>query len=215
MSKLNWNYDEVKKGATEEGFLNLIEGPQPAKILDAVNVEDKKYLKIKFDLTEGAFKNYYKNKFENDTSQDKKWKGIVYLSYKVSAKHMFASFMTALEKSNPGFVFDKDKDWIKQIKGKLFVANLADFEYISSDTDDKGKFIVKTFTKYYRARSREALKNDEIKVPKLQELTQKDFEYKGITENEITREPYFESDNNNKEEINTGNYKKVEEDLPF
>ena len=50
-----------------------------------------------------------------------------------------------------------------------------------------------------------ALKN-KIKTPKNKEISQKDLDNKGITENDVTREPVFSNNNQTQN---------VEDDLPF
>ena len=191
MSKLDWNYDEVKKGATEKGFTNLEEGPVLVRILNAVDVEEKQYLKISFDIVEEPLKDYFKDMYKRIMQDDKKWpnQATLYRSYKDSAKYFFAGFITALEKSNDGFVFNPNNDWVKQIKDKVFIANFGQQEYISNDLDNNGKLIVKHILKVQETRSIQAFKEGKIDVPDLTKLRENDFEYKGVDKNEITRTP--------------------------
>ena len=211
MSKLNWNYDEVKKGATEEGFTTLTTGPQIVKILKAEDIEEKQYLKIYLDIAEGALKDYFKEMYDRNTYDEKKWpnQATLYRSYKDSAKYFFAGFITAVEKSNDGFVFNPDKDWGQQLKGKLFVANFGEQEYISDETDSNSKLIVKTIPKIIETRSIKALKEGKVEAPKLTKLGKSDFEYKGVGEEDITRTPDMQASDTQE------HYNNVEEDLPF
>jgi len=207
MSKLNWNYKEVKQGATEEGFVNLTAGPQVVKIISVKDVEEKQYLKLAFDINDGALKGYFKDMFDRNTRDDKKWpnQATLYRSYKDSAKYFFAGFITAVEKSNDGFSFNPDKDWVEQLKGKVFVANFGEQEYISDDVDNNGKLVVKHTLKVQETRSIQALKEGKIEVPELTKLSDNDFSYKGVGVEDITRTP-----NNANESHNTQT-----KDLPF
>ena len=191
MSKLGWNYDEIKKGASEEGFVNLTTGPQIVKILNVEDVAEKTYLKIHFDINEGALKNYFKDMYTRDTREDKHWpnQATLYRSYSDAAKYFFAGFITAVEKSNDGFKFNPDGDWKKQLEGKLLVVNFGYQEYISDDTDDNGKLIVKQTIKPIETRSIQALKDGKIKELELTTLKDGDFTYKGVGIDDITRTP--------------------------
>lgn len=195
MSKLNWNYNDTKKGATEEGFVNLTAGPKLVKILDVKDVDEKQYLKISFDIAEGNLKDHFKDQYVR-FGGDWPSQATLYKSYKDSAKYFFAGFLTALEKSNDGFIFNPDDDWEKQLKGKVFVANFGEQEYISNDMDANDKFIVKTILKCQETRSTQALKDGDIDLPSLKKLSKNDFDYKGITEKDISRDVESDKEDN-------------------
>ena len=89
-------------------------------------------------MCKGDFTNFFKEQEERFSE----WpmQGIDYWSYKKSAERLFAGKITAIEKSNDGFVWN----WAaNDLKGKYFVANFGYQEYISNDVDANGKFIIK------------------------------------------------------------------------
>lgn len=75
----------------------------------------KEYLKIGFDIAEGKYKDFYHNKFANDTRdiQDKKWSGVwtVFIEgYNPGTTNpKFKGLITSVEASNNGFKFNFDE----------------------------------------------------------------------------------------------------------
>ena len=111
----NWN--EVKD-ITERQKLPL--GAYVCKVKKAA-IQNNGYgdqLCILFDIAEGDFKGYYKNEYDNNQQENKKWKGIlrVWLPRDDGSdkdewtKRTLKSFITAFEKSNPGFQFNWDEN---------------------------------------------------------------------------------------------------------
>ena len=146
------NWEQIKATTDEVvSFENLPIGPQYCKILDVQDDESKEYLKIWFDIVKGDFKDVFKDqeeRFGNWPSQ-----GILYWSYKKTAERFFAARITALEKSNDGFKWD----WLPQnLKGKYFVGNFAEEEYIDGDE-------VKVSLKVREVRSIQAMKEGNVK----------------------------------------------------
>jgi len=206
----NWNELQEKTGevATFDNILDAIKaGPQVVKILKVEDVLDKKYLKIAFDVADGPLKGIIRKAFDADDRDDKKWPfmGLLYKSYKKTAERFFAAFITSIEKSNANFVWDFDE---QKLKGKLFVANFAEEEYLSDDRDDAGNTIIKMSMKVFEPRSLEALKNQKIKTkePKLIEAKSGQVREGSYNKINVTKQS---------EELPKGNFNKNDSELPF
>lgn len=80
-------------------------------------------LVIAFDICEGEYTNFFKDRFENDSRDDKKWKGIYRITipdeksqYFSSQQRSFNNLIYSLETSNGNYVFDWNE---KNLKGLL------------------------------------------------------------------------------------------------
>lgn len=164
MKQIN-NWEELK---ADEGFKSVKPGPYIVKIVEVEDVASSEYLKIKFDIAEGELKGEYAR--QQETFGNWPNQATIYKSYKDSCGQYFKRFITAVEKSNPGYVWDWDE---RKLVGKLFVANFGEEE-----DDYNGEFKIKL--KVREERSIEAFKNGDIKVPKLKKLKVKEesFEIK-------------------------------------
>lgn len=107
-------------------FKRLVPGAYICKITSVEDVDQKEYLKVEYDVTEGEFKDYYKDLNEKKNF----WGGKFIRSYKESAKPFFKSFIVAVESSNSGYKFDNDE---KKLVGKLVGLVLAEEEYKKQD----------------------------------------------------------------------------------
>jgi hypothetical protein len=112
-------------------------------------------LTIEFDIAEGTQAGYYQRKFDSLG----KWVGKYYQTVKKDDLKFFKGFITAIEKSNPGFKFDFDE---KQLVGKLFGGVFGQEEYESNGE-------VKVSTKCVQVRSVEEIRKG-VPVPKLKKL---------------------------------------------
>jgi len=82
-------------------------------------------LRLKVDVAEGEYKDYYKNDFENNTNENKKWRGVVEIWCPKNdgtekdgwTKKTFDTCFAAIEDSNPGFRFNGTDE--KTLVGKL------------------------------------------------------------------------------------------------
>ena len=72
------------------------------RIVNVEDNEDKEYLSIEYDICEGEYKNYYSDLEERAGF----WGGRYIRSYKKTALPFFKRMCSAINKSNPGFVFD-------------------------------------------------------------------------------------------------------------
>ena len=118
----------------------------------------KKFVKISLDIAEGEFKNYFSEKYLNDTRTDKKWSGIWNLfleGYEPgSVNTKFKGFITSIEKSNFGFKWDWDE---QKLTNKVVGIVFRDEEFKASDGS------IKSSAKPFYAVPIDAL--DKVKVP--------------------------------------------------
>lgn len=161
MRKFN-GYNEAKI-LTEQKKLPA--GGYIVKILDAKEEHydwgDK--LAIRFDIAEGEYRGFYKEQYDSQQQEDKKWKGTLRLTIPTDdgserdnfLKRVFKSAMTAIEESNAGFTFDWDESKLKNLMvGALFGNNEYEFS---------GKHGFYTACRNFI--SVEKIKNGEFKIP--------------------------------------------------
>lgn len=123
-------------------------------ILKVEDVPEKEYLKIYYDIAEGEFKKYYTNLVK----EVEKVKDIPFFfaSYKDTALKFFKGTITAVEKSNKGFVWkDNEKDLVNKKIGLV----LYEEEYIKSDGS------VGSSLRVDKAHSIDAIKSGDFEVP--------------------------------------------------
>ena len=89
---------------------------------------------IAFDIAEGEYKDHFKQRFDADTSEDKKWKGV----YRVTVPkddgseadqlimNSFKTFQANVEESNPGYAWNWDE---QTLKGKYIGGVFGEIEY--------------------------------------------------------------------------------------
>ena len=97
MKKFNWN--EVEEATSIEW---LPQGGYVVKITDVEDRPDWETLIITFDVAEGPQAGKFKN-----MPADMNWSHQFRQGYSDRAQRFFKGFLTALEKSNPGFSVDK------------------------------------------------------------------------------------------------------------
>ena len=121
-------YDEAKKEAQAKPSEKLPAGAYVCKVL-GVRYEDgtddkSDRIVLQIDVCEGEKKGFFKKQYDEDTSEDKKWKGRVSLYVPADdgsekdkwTKKSFASWTDSFEKSNAGYSWDWDE---KKWKGKV------------------------------------------------------------------------------------------------
>ncbi len=115
---------EQPKGGRE----TLPAGGYVCQILSA-KVEEAEWgdtLVIAHDVCEGEYEGIFKRDYDNNTFENKKWRGTFRLrlpkddgsEYDVSKKRSLSNFMWALEQSNPGFEWGDWSTIEKRLKGK-------------------------------------------------------------------------------------------------
>ena len=152
-------YDAINEAGE---FKRLPAGVYGVKITSVKDVPEKEYLEITCDITKGEYANYFKLLVDaglKDTSKTVR-------SYKTSALPFFKGFITAVEKTNPGYKWDWDE---AKLVGKNVMAVFGDEEYI----DNEGN--IKLSTRLTDFRSLEAYKEGRIKVPELKKVTEQEM----------------------------------------
>lgn len=113
------------KAEKASSYAPLPAGGYVAKIVGA-RIEDYTWgsvLVVAFDIYEGEYTNFFKDRFENDSRDDKKWKGAYRITipdeksqYFSSQQRSFNNLIYSLETSNGNYVFDWNE---KNLKGLL------------------------------------------------------------------------------------------------
>lgn len=125
-------YKEAKAAAKSGG--RLPEGAYICKILKveykpAENPDWSDQIEMMFDITEGEQKDFFKNQYQNNSADDKKWKGRVSVyvpkddgSEKDTwTKNAFAKWTDSFEESNDGYIWDWDEaKWKNKLIGIVF-----------------------------------------------------------------------------------------------
>jgi len=128
----NLNLENVNE-ATE--YKSVAPGGYICGITKVENVEGKEYLKVEYDIAEGEFKNYYRELFASKNF----WGGNFIKSYKEKALPFFKAFITAVQNSNNGFVFNNDE---KLLVRKMVGLVLAEEQYQANDGNIKTRLYV-------------------------------------------------------------------------
>ena len=123
------------------------------KIIEVIDVAEKEYFDVYFDIAEGEFKGYFATL---QTNSGKNY-GRITRSYKANALPFFKAFITAVEKSNPGYKWNWDE---KTLNGKFCAVAFRDEEYLSDGQ-------IKVRAKPDEIRSLQALRAGEIKIKPL------------------------------------------------
>lgn len=143
-------------------FRRLPAGAYGVRITKIVDNPANEYLEVYCDITqEGEYKHYFKQLVDaglTDTSKS-------FRSYKTNALPFFKAFITAVEKTNPGYHWDWDE---QKLVGKAVVAVFGEEEYEDKDGN------IKVATRVVEFRSIDALKEGRIKVPELKKLPPKE-----------------------------------------
>lgn len=106
-------------------------------------------LRLKVDVCEGEFIDYFKHDYENNTQENKKWRGVITIwcpkndgSEKDGwTKKTFDTCFAAIEDSNPGFRFNGTDE--KSLVGKIVGAVVYREDY-----RDKNSGAIKTAHKF-------------------------------------------------------------------
>ena len=172
-----WDETEAKEFGEYE---NLELGGHEIVILDAREHKSEFSgnisLKISVDISgNDKQKGFFKKQYDENTSADKKWPtgAVKYLSLKDEQLGYLKGFITALEKSNPNFKFNKKGTW-EQLKNLKLAGQFGLEEYKKQDGT------IGTATKLVQFRSLDKLK--EIKIPKVKKLDGSLVEYEDYKE---------------------------------
>ena len=177
-----WETTEAKEFGEYE---NLELGGHEIVILDAREHKSEFSgnisLKISVDISgNDKQKGFFKKQYDENTSADKKWPtgSVKYLSLKDEQLGYLKGFITSLEKSNPGFKFNKKGTW-EQLKNLKLAGQFGLEEYKKQDGT------IGTATKLVQFRSLDKLKD--IKIPKVKKLDGSLVEYEDYKETKTVK----------------------------
>ena len=177
-----WDETEAKEFGEYE---NLELGGHEIVILDAREHKSEFSgnisLKISVDISgNDKQKGFFKKQYDENTSTDKKWPtgAVKYLSLKDEQLGYLKGFITSLEKSNPGFKFNKKGTW-EQLKNLKLAGQFGLEEYKKQDGT------IGTATKLVQFRSLDKL--NEIKIPKVKKLDGSLVEYEDYKETKTVK----------------------------
>ena len=149
---------------TEAGELKTLPaGAFACKITDVIDVGEKEYLDVYFDIVEGEFKGYFTT-LENNTG---KFYGRIVRSYKATALPFFKAFITAVEKSNPDYAWNWNE---KELIGKFCTVVFRDEEYVKDGQ-------IKVMAKADEVRSLQALREGKIVIKPTKKLTPEEMPF--------------------------------------
>ena len=177
-----WDETEAKEFGEYE---NLELGGHEIVILDAREHKSEFSgnisLKISVDISgNDKQKGFFKKQYDENTSADKKWPtgAVKYCSLKDEQLGYLKGFITSLEKSNPGFKFNKKGTW-EQLKNLKLAGQFGLEEYKKQDGT------IGTATKLVQFRSLDKLKD--IKIPKVKKLDGSLVEYEDYKETKTVK----------------------------
>ena len=167
MEKLE-NYDNAVAITGEYEKLNA--GGYICKIISAKEEKSKsgkRMLVLALDILEGDKKEFFKKRFDENTSPEKKWPaGAIYRQMLEGEKAagFLKGLMTSLEGSNEGFKWNWDEKKLKDLKcGVIF----GEEEYEKLD----GTVGISTKAKFIR--TVKSIQDGNYKVPEIKKLPQK------------------------------------------
>lgn len=161
-------YDEAQAITGEYEVLEA--GGYICKIVNAKEDKSKsgkRMLVLAIDIDEGDKKEFFKNRFENDTRTDKKWPAsAIYRQMLEGNKSagFLKGLMTSLEASNEGFKWNWDE---KKLVGLKCGAIFGEEEYEKIDGT------VGTTTKIKFIRTIKSIEDGNFKIPELKKLPEK------------------------------------------
>lgn len=122
------------------------------------------YIEVMFDIAEGEYKDYYKNNYDAQSGEDKKWRGRFRLYEPLMdgsekdtwTQKTFKTFTNSLEDSNEGYHWDWDESkWAGKKIGGLF-------RYKDYQKNDGSTGMV---TEFKRATSVEKIRSGNFTLP--------------------------------------------------
>ena len=126
-------YDAAREKANYTGSAQLPAGGYVVKVQD-VRYEDGKdgysdRIIVAYDIAEGEYQGFFKKQFEENTQEDKKWKGkaTIYVPNDDGSEkdewtqNAFARWTAAFENSNEGYHWDwQEKKWKGLLIGVIY-----------------------------------------------------------------------------------------------
>lgn len=160
-------YADAAKNARLAGGAKLPAGTYVAKIMNVKYVPGENgnsdRIDLQFDIAEGEYKGFFKKQYEENTQEDKKWKGktSIYVPKDDGSekdewtKNSFAKWTNALEDSNSKYKWDWDESKWKGLSIGLMFALTGNVI--------EGKEV--TYTEVRYPMSVENAKKPDVKIP--------------------------------------------------
>lgn len=165
------NYDSAE---TYTGGKKLPAGGYICKIINVKEETSKSgndMLVLAFDICEGEFKDFYKEGYEKNTSENKKWRGNFYMMVPGEEAEAndwklrrFKTNIGKFEDSNNGYHFDWEHP--EKLLGLLVGMVFGEEEYIASDGSNRFS------TKPVRLETVETIKDGDFEMPAVKYLDQ-------------------------------------------
>ena len=155
------DFDKIQEN--NGGNFRLPDGGYIVGVKTVQDFPDKKCLKLEVDICQGEHKNFFQSKYDNNKNETKYWDnaGTLWRSYSEKSLPFFKGFITSVEKSNKGFVWDFDEN---KLKNKIFGVVFASKEVFGKN----GKVYVNSYIA--SVHSADAIKNGDFKIPELKKL---------------------------------------------
>ena len=162
-------FEDAQKNARYTSGEKLPAGAYVAKIMNVRYTPGENgnsdRIDVQFDITDGEYKGFFKKQFDENTQEDKKWKGkaSIYVPKDDGSekdgwtKNTFAKWTNALEDSNAKYKWDWDENKWKGLQIGLMFAETGNVI--------EGKEVVYTEVRY--PMSVEDTKVQNIKIPAL------------------------------------------------
>ena len=148
--------------------------PVDGYVIEILGAKEEAYewgevLVLRFDISEGNYKGFYQKNYDNQSGEDKKWKGSHRVTLPPSDSkeddlsiRIFKSMVNAFEDSNNKFKFDWSKS-IEQFKGLKVGLVFQDKEF---DFDGKNGW----YTAPYSFKTVNQIKEGDFKIPDKKQL---------------------------------------------
>lgn len=167
MINVNWNDIKPEK----MNFEQPTAGGYVCRVILAEDVEEKEYLKLTLDISEGKFAGRGMA-YENSTGNPWQYY-IMYRSYKESARNFFRAFLDDLEESNNNFTVKGFKNTAEELRGLTIGVILRDEEYLGTDKET-GALVKRTRLRVHTTCSANAIRKGAYKVPNVKPLSDED-----------------------------------------
>lgn len=131
------NYEETQAYTGESRQLPA--GLYVCQIVMAIEEErnGSRILAVAFDIAEGEYKGFYKQRYDANTDENKKWPAIhrqFVEDREGSCNPFFKGLITSIEESNPNFKWNWEES---TLKGKKFGAIMGREEFLTNDGQKK------------------------------------------------------------------------------
>lgn len=157
-----YGYDEARvmgeyKPLPSGGYVCVIK-----QVREQTSRNGKPMIVIALDICEGDYRGYYEQSYRADTRQEKKWGCNVYQLTEADdgkCSSGFKTFITSVEKSNPGFTPVWGDAFCAAFKGKIVGGLFGREQYRKNNGD------LAWSTKCIAFRSVETIRNGDFNVP--------------------------------------------------